>query len=342
MLALFLLAVLALFALIVWMADGIQMPRSFDAAPETLEGVQARTSTEAGMLRVVSYNIAWGYGWGSEGTGSAKDESHFQRALERMAQVISSLEPDVVLLQEVDFGSTRSHHVDQAAVIARATGLPHVARAESWRANWVPFPYWPPQDHYGEMSSGGAVLSRFPILSNHVELLPKPKANPFWYNLFYLFRYYQVTRIDLGEETAVVINTHLEAFDPVNRERQATHLANVLAAVEEEHLVFGGDLNSVPAEATLRTEYPDEPDTDHREDRTVALFRAVDGLFDTVPPKTFSTKESDWFTFPAHEPNRKLDYLFHGRGLELIEVRVVTEAGTTSDHLPIFARFAVK
>lgn len=342
MLALFLLALLALFALIVWMADGIQTPHGFDAPVERLQGVEARTSTRSGELRALTFNIAWGYGWGSEGSGSAKDAEHFERTLDKLAEVISALDPDVVLLQEVDFGSTRSHHVDQAAVLARKARLPYVARAESWRANWVPFPYWPPRDQFGEMSSGGAIISRFPIRSNRVELLPKPSTNPFWYNLFYLFRYYQTAEIDLGEESARVINAHLEAFDRANREKQATQLANVLAAVDDEHVIFGGDLNSVPEEATLRAAYPDEPSADHREDRTVALIRAVDGLQDTVPPKTFSTKESDWLTFPAHAPNRKLDYLFHSPDLGLIEVRVVTEAGTYSDHLPLFARFAVE
>src|SRR5688572_24721067 len=339
MLALVLLAVLALFALVVWMVDGLQTPHASEVAPRRIEGVTAKTSTNTKELVVVSWNIAWGYGWGSEGTGSYKGQEHFDRSLAKMVELLVKIDPDVVLLQEVDFDSTRSHHQDQAAILAKGAGLPYVADAVSWRANWVPFPYWPPRDHYGRMSSGGAILSKHPIQSHRVELLPKPEENAFWYNLFYLFRYYQVAEIELGGESIPIVNTHLEAFHPQNRQSQAQHLASVLSSLDDRRVIFGGDLNSPPEEATLRGKYPDEPQTTHQGDRTLAMLRSVEDLFDIVPPETFTKSESDWHTFPSHEPNRKLDYLFHGPGWELVEVRVVKEAGTVSDHLPIYARF---
>jgi endonuclease/exonuclease/phosphatase family metal-dependent hydrolase len=342
MLALILLAVLALCALIVWMADGLQTPHEYQSPPRKLEGVEARTSTSTNELRIVSWNIAWGYGWGSEGSGGFREKEHFDRSLAQMVEVLRKIEPDVVFLQEVDFECTRSHYQDQAAILARGAGLPYVAYAVSWRANWVPFPYWPPRDHYGRMSSGGAILSRLPLEKHEVELLPKPEENPFWYNLFYLFRYYQYAEIRLGGETIPLVNTHLEAFRPQNRQAQATYLAGVLSSIEDRHLLFGGDLNAPPEEATLRSKYPDEPQTSHLGDRTVALLRAVEDLHDTVPADAFSKKESEWHTFPSHDPNRKLDYLFHGSGFELVEVRVLREAGNVSDHLPLFARVRLR
>jgi endonuclease/exonuclease/phosphatase family metal-dependent hydrolase len=334
MLAVLIFVVLALAAAVIWMADGIQTPETIDGRVRTIDGVEAKTSTPA-ELRVLSWNIAWGYGWGSEGSGSAKEKDHFDRSLDAMGATIRDLGADVVLLQEIDFDCTRSHGVDQAELLARKAGLPYVAYAVSWRANWLPFPYWPPADHYGRMSSGGAILSRFPITSNRVELFPKPEENSFVYNLFYLFRYGQTVEIDRGGSKLVVINTHLEAFRRGTREAQAAHLASAVASVEEERLIFGGDLNSVPEEAALRRGYPDEPETTHDGERTVALFRAVEGLADTVPSATAGREH---FTFPSHAPNRKLDYLFHGSGYELLEVRALTEAGTASDHLPMFAR----
>jgi endonuclease/exonuclease/phosphatase family metal-dependent hydrolase len=324
------------------MADGLQTPHAFDSPPVKLDGVTARTSTSARELTIVSWNIAWGYGWGSEGTGSYKQQEHFDRSLEQMIQILVKVDPDVVLLQEVDFDCTRSHYQDQAALLAKGASLPYVAYAVSWRANWVPFPYWPPRDHYGRMSSGGAILSKHPISSHRVELLPKPEENPFWYNLFYLFRYYQHAEIEVFGESVPVVNTHLEAFRSANRQAQASLLANALSSLDDRHLLFGGDLNSPPEEATLRAAYPDEPKTSHQSDRTIALLRAVEDLHDSVPLETFSRKESDWHTFPSHEPNRKLDYLFYGAGWELIDVRVLREAGTVSDHLPLVARVRLR
>ncbi len=342
MLALVLLAVLALFALVVWMADGLQTPHTYDSPPRHLEGVEARTRTATDTLTVLTWNIAWGYGWGSEGSGSAKEKAHFDQSLARMVEVIAKLDPDVVFLQEVDFDCTRSHGEDQAAILARGAGFPYVAYAVSWRANWLPFPYWPPKDQFGRMSSGGAILSKRPIVSHRVELLPKPEENAFWYNLFYLFRYDQRAEIELGERSVPLVNIHLEAFRPANRQSQATHLAGVLASLDDPLLIFGGDFNSVPEEATLLSGFADEPGTHFEGDRTVATLRAVDEIQDTVPPDTLSKNESEWNTFPSHAPNRKLDYLFYGPGWELVEVRVVKEAGAVSDHLPIYSRLRLR
>jgi endonuclease/exonuclease/phosphatase family metal-dependent hydrolase len=314
MLALVLLAVLAVFALLVWMADGLQTPHASELAPRRIEGVPATTITATQELTIVSWNISWGYGWGSDGSGGFKPREHFDRSLAQMIEVLAKIDPDVVLLQEVDFDCTRSHHQDQAALLAIGARFPYVADAVSWRANWVPFPYWPPRDHYGRMSSGGAILSKHPIASHRIELLPKPEENGFWYNLFYLFRYYQVAEIEFGGDTIPIVNTHLEAFRPKNRELQAKHLASVLSSIDDRDVIVGGDLN---AEA---------------EDRTVELIRAVEDLSDTLP--------ADAKTFPSHAPEQKLDFLFHGPGWKLVEARVLKEAGTVSDHLPITVRFA--
>ena len=62
-------------------------------------------------LRILSYNIHHG-----QGTDGIFD-------LERLARVISSVEPDLVALQEVDRATTRSGGVDQAAELARLTGM---------------------------------------------------------------------------------------------------------------------------------------------------------------------------------------------------------------------------
>ena len=136
--------------LVLWMAGGVQSPRTFEAPIREI-AVRPAADTSTGTLDVLVWNIAWGYGWGSEGSGTARPYRHFEASLEKIGQVIRDANPDVALLQEVDFDSHRSHGIDQAERIAEVAGLPYIAPAVSWTANWVPFPYWPPTEHYGDM-----------------------------------------------------------------------------------------------------------------------------------------------------------------------------------------------
>ena len=87
-------------------------------------------------IRVLAYNIHHG-----EGMDSVLD-------LERIAALIRSSDPDLVALQEIDSATTRTGGVDQAAELARLTGL------ESRYGRFMP---------YRGGAYGMAVLSRWPI-----------------------------------------------------------------------------------------------------------------------------------------------------------------------------------
>lgn len=322
---------------VLWMAGGVQSPRTFEADVRDVR-TRAPVDTSTATLDVVVWNIAWAYGWGSEGSGGARPFRHFEGSLEKIGGTLRDAAPDVVLLQEVDFDAHRSHGVNQAERIAELAGLPHVAPVLSWKANWVPFPYWPPTEHFGRVESGGAVLSRWPIESNIVTLLPKPEANPFHYNLFYLFRYFQRVSINRGRGSLTIFNAHLEAFDATNRQRQAELFVEALSNLPSGSLLVGGDFNTVPPEASHRAGFSDEPETSFEEDRTLATLRSVDGLRDAFEPDAYAADEAQFFTFPAHEPNRKLDHLLVSEDFEVLEAKVLHEAGDVSDHLPLWVR----
>ena len=67
--------------------------------------------TEAGSLRVLTYNIHHG-----AGTDGVFD-------LSRIASIISAANPDIVSLQEVDNGVPRTNNVDEVARLAQLTGM---------------------------------------------------------------------------------------------------------------------------------------------------------------------------------------------------------------------------
>lgn len=107
---------------------------------------------ETDRLRVLSYNIHH-----AEGLDEKLD-------LERIAGVIRSASPDIVALQEVDQGTSRTNRVDQPAELSRLTKM-HVVFGKNI-------------DYEGG-SYGNAILSRLPAkLIENVKLPSLPHIDP--------------------------------------------------------------------------------------------------------------------------------------------------------------------
>ena len=194
-------------------------------------------------LRIVTYNI--GYASGEKNNvGNTLTKQEVVRNLSQIIDSLKNLDADVVGLQEVDSYSKRTFDIDQLKWISESLGLPHVACVTTWNVTYLPWPYWPPRLHYGRIVSGQAILSRFPIKAHEIIPFEKPKANSFWYNLFYLDRVVQKVTIDLGDEEISVWHTHLEAFDHAARREQAEKLAERVAKDLTPLKWILGDLNS--------------------------------------------------------------------------------------------------
>jgi endonuclease/exonuclease/phosphatase family metal-dependent hydrolase len=172
------------------------------------------------QLRVLSYNIHHG-----EGVDRKLD-------LPRIAELITSVEPDLVALQEVDRGTARTHKVDQPAELARLTGMNAVFGGNI---------------RFQGGDYGNAVLSRFPIRRYKNHLLP---------------------RLDNGEQRGVLemeieipngfgtllfLATHLD-HRAGDRERIASaKMINRLVTDRTScPAVLAGDLNDVPDSEALR------------------------------------------------------------------------------------------
>jgi endonuclease/exonuclease/phosphatase family metal-dependent hydrolase/dienelactone hydrolase len=136
------------FATLVWL---VLSPALWNAAHcqtaenNAIQPDAADTKSNSQILRVLSYNIHH-----AAGTDGKLD-------LQRIANVIQSVDPDVVSLQEVDRLARRSGSIDQPSELARLTGM-RVCFAEN-----IPLQGG---------SYGNAILTRFPIDSNSHALLP--------------------------------------------------------------------------------------------------------------------------------------------------------------------------
>ena len=170
-------------------------------------------------LRVLTYNLHHG-----EGVDGKLD-------LVRIARVISTSGADVVALQEVDQKAKRTGSVDQAAELARLTGL-QVA-------------YGKAMDFQGG-AYGQALLSRWPLSDFTVHTLPNPaKVEP---------------RIAIsatvhppGWPAFRFVGTHLDATrDDTARWQQAARLIELFGA-DATPTVLVGDFNARPDTRVMRT-----------------------------------------------------------------------------------------
>lgn len=270
-----------------------------------------------GILRVVSYNI--GYAYGDANNHHLLPAEDVAKNLETAAVALEKLSPDVICLQEIDFDSRRSARQDQLDWLAKRLGYAYAAYDVNWNKRYVPFPYWPPENHFGRMVSGQAVLSRYPILTNRVHVFAKP-PNPFWYDWFYLERTAQEVALDLGGRHVRVWNAHLEAFHRLTRLAQAEAFAELVLASEVGPQIATGDFNDPQAEdAALRAPNPDN---------AVTRFLNATGFSEALP-------ERDRMTFPSWAPVVRLDHVVYSK--EMTAVSSGTLTLTASDHLPVWA-----
>lgn len=315
--------VLALAAFYVWATSG-SYPR--DKYTEILTYEVAAADSEDNALSLVSYNIGYLSGLTNQ-EAVQRPKALFDKNLADAIAALRPLSPDIIALQEIDINSNRSYNTNQLTALANALGLGNAGLAINWNKNYVPFPYWPISAHFGKIVSGQAVLSRYPIKKNERIVLDKVASRPFFYNAVYLDRLAQVTKVDINGRPLMVINVHLEAFDNPTRFKQTRAVRAMAEAYAKEHpVLLVGDFNSA-------LNRPEEGE------RSIEIM-AESALFQSAVPRDEWTDQP---TFPSQPAEHKLDYLFYTpKTIELKDSRVVTEAGTASDHLPLMLTFTLK
>ena len=193
-------------------------------------------------MRLATFNILHGR--------SLTDD---QVDVDRFAAAITSLDADVLALQEVDREQPRSHHADLTAVAAVAMGaVSHrfvAAIAGTPGATWMAATG---QEQPGTAAYGVALLSRYPVRSWQVVRLPRiPFTFPMWLPVPRKVimvreepRAAVVAVLETPHGELTVVNTHL-SFVPGWNRVQLRRLRRDLAAFPGP-MVLMGDLNMTP------------------------------------------------------------------------------------------------
>ena len=283
------------------------------------------------VITVATYNI--GYAAGEKNNlpvPLTKDE--VLTNLATMARALDALNLDIIGLQEVDFDSARTFHINQLDYLARALRMPYAAYVITWNKRYVAWPYWPPATQFGAIVSGQAVLSRYPITQQQLTRFEKPKRNAFWYNWFYLDRVIQELALTIGnDQPAALWHVHLDAFDTEARLTQASTLASIVNRNPAPFKWVIGDFNSV---SEVRSDLSPEQAAD-LEDTGEALT-----IVTTRAALEHARGKSPIFTIPSWDPIKKIDHILYTGGLHSQEAHTIPGL-LASDHLPVWARFTV-
>ncbi len=174
---------------------------------------------DVASLRVATYNVH-----GCVGLDRRRSET-------RIAEVIATLSADLVALQELDAGRSRSAGVDQARLIAEQLG---------WQCLFAP------AMRNGDEQYGNAILSRSSLSWTRALELPGEGS---WYCREKRVAIWAAAETKIGR--VHLINTHL-GLGRAERFLQAQYLGESLAALEaDEPFLLLGDFNSLPGSRSL-------------------------------------------------------------------------------------------
>jgi len=319
--------------------------RKLSAIPETPRG-----------LRVMTWNIKFGGGridffFDCFGDRVLMKREEVSANLEGLARKIRQVDPDVLLLQEVDVRSKRGAFIDQVQWLLDHTALNYGVYASQWRADYIP------SDGLGAMDDGNAILARWPLTAATRIALPLREDQDALTAYFYLRRNVLTAKLELpGGPRVGVVATHSDAYG--NDGTKLKHIKRfhdeALRMADATDLVIaGGDLNTIPPGSERRKAFPDSVCTD--EDFVADDFTQEDEwldplystFFSAIPLSDYQANNEAYFSHTVDGRgfwNRTLDYLFSdgawepGSGLvHQSEAQGGMETMPLSDHAPLSA-----
>lgn len=209
--------------------------------------------------------LTWNTGYGALGDnadffmdgGEMVKTADKDRVLANVAGItdtIKDIDPDIIMLQEVDENSTRSYGINERESYEEAFAGYYTSFAYNYKTLMVPYPLPP----IGKVASGIMTLSAYSVDSAVRIKLPCPFSYPV--RLCNLKRCLLVSRIPVAgsDKELVIVNVHLEAYDSgEGKEAQTKMLAELLKKEQEagNYVIAGGDFNQAFSNVDI-SDYP--------------------------------------------------------------------------------------
>lgn len=292
-------------------------------------------------VTVMSWNVQYLAGRGyvfyydlpdGDGPDTKPSRDALARTLNDVVEVIRQEDPDVVLLQELDRGSSRTYDEDQLALIRARLGgaYPCASAAYYHKAKFVPHP-----KIMGSVGLSLGVLSKTRITKATRYQLPHICGDPVTV-AFNFDRAVLAARLAVDDgQTLTVMDTHLDAFaqgcDTMTK--QVAAVEDVLGDTKGAWLI-AGDFNLLATSsayerlAKVQQGYFN-PDTE--------LGPVLDAYAHFPSTKQVDSGDPAYFTHWPNDPSvdgpdRTIDYFFYSPGLTGFDQRVRQDRPKISDH----------
>jgi endonuclease/exonuclease/phosphatase family metal-dependent hydrolase len=234
-------------------------------------------------LRIVTYNIAHGRGLADNNWQGGSPAERTER-LDRIASFLRAQHADVVVLNEVDFDSSWSDHVNQAEYLAKQAGYPHWAEARNLDFRFLVWTW----------RFGNAILSKYPIVDAREVSLPGEVG---WETILAGKKRAVICELDAAGNRFRVLGAHLSHRSEPVRVASAKMIA-ALAADSPSPLVVAGDLNSTP---------PGFPHSSHDADGENAIaILDRSGRFKRSP---LAAPDEEGMTYPSVQGIAVIDWI---------------------------------
>ena len=337
--------------------DEVSVAKMYESAAKT--PVTANTTP-----RVITWNIRFGsarfpfYG-DSCGDEVIAKKDDIKDNLDNIIAEINSLDPDIILLQEVDMFSKRSGYTNQIQYLLDNTAMNYGCYASIWQADFIP------NYGLGRVDLGNAILSKYEFNdAERIQLQLRTDQSDL-VQYFYLRR--NILKVKIPDLNLYAVNIHATAFATDDtKQKHIDKFMQVLADIDisGNQFVAGGDLNSLPpgAPAIDFCEYDMCTDENfhaggvepyHKEGSYFNNFVGEPDILQPLYTAYLPAISSDVMNNPEHlthapstsdeqwgiKYDRKLDYLFTNISEGWVAVSSSTHQNLwpLSDHMPISA-----
>lgn len=314
-------------------------------------------------LLIMTWNIKYGGGsidfwWACYDERVLMTENEVLTNLEGLAAYINLVDPDILLLQEVDVNSKRAAYVDQMQYLLDHTDLNYGVYASMWEVQFAP------SDGLGRADLGPAILSRWPLEEAERISLPLRTDQDALTKYFYLRRcLLKATIPQIGG--LEVVNVHTSAWQAETKVMHIERFREELDAIHAAGGLFiaGGDLNTLPPDSKVISGFRDTMcmEGDFEGGDYSGEERWLDALYDYATAVSLekyhqADRDDPYYTNPyftyGDKPDslgftRKLDYLFTNNpggwiaGSDSTRQDIAAPGVTLSDHCPISVRISL-
>ncbi len=198
---------------------------------------------------IMTYNIGFGaytpdFSFFMDGGKSAwaKDAENITETLSGIGGLINDVNPDFIMIQEVDRDGTRAHHIDELEVLNQFVKGYSYDFAQNYDS---PFLFYPPWQPHGANVSGLVTYSRGEIVEAKRRSLPISES---FSKLVDLDRCYSISRVPTGNGKELCLyNMHMSAYGSSD-ELRAGQLAMLYEDMVSDYkqgnyVICGGDFN---------------------------------------------------------------------------------------------------